>query len=366
MNLSVVDLFSGCGGLSAGFREAGFSIVAGAEILPKPLEVFAENFPDAVAIGEDLRRVEPIWLRERLKMAPGQLDVLIGGPPCQGWSKNTPASKRRLDDERNSLMLRYLDFARAFMPKALLIENVAETIKAYESSASELMIEQLENLGYTANLCREIATDYGVPQRRRRAIIVASLGGLPPMPRIGLPAKADGAETTVWEAISDLPPLAIGEESNTYAAAPENAYQKWCREGSPPLTAHFARKLTENQMRRVRHLPPGSGAALKDLPADVRPKMGYSGAYGRLWADQPARTITKWVFHPGSGRFLHPYDDRVITIREAARLQGFPDWFKFSGTYIQQAHMVGEAVPPLMAYAWALGFREALTEKAIA
>jgi DNA (cytosine-5)-methyltransferase 1 len=358
---TVVDLFSGCGGLSAGFAQAGFKVLAGAEILPRPIEAFALNFPDALPIAGDLRRgVEPNWLREHLKLKAGELDMLVGGPPCQGWSKNTPASKRTLDDERNGLMLRYLDFVQAFRPKGVLIENVAEAINAYGATASELMIERLESLGYTAKLYREVATDYGVPQRRRRAIIVAVSDGATPVPHIDQPAKSDGTETTVWEAISDLPTLTIGQSSSKYASSAKTAYQRWARRGPAELTAHYARKLTENQMRRVRHLPPGSGAGIKDLPDHVRPKMGYSGAYGRLFADQPARTITKWVFHPGSGRFLHPFDNRVITIREAARLQGFPDWFRFVGSYIEQAHMVGEAVPPLMAYCWAVGFNETL------
>lgn len=110
---------------------------------------------------------------------------------------------------------------------------------------------------------------------------------------------------------------------------------------------HVARKLTPVQLKRIQNLGPGE--SIKHLPAEMRPAKGYSGAYGRLVANEPARTITRWVFHPGSGRFIHPHDDRVITIREAARLQSFPDSFVFKGTYIQKSHQVGESVPPLLA-----------------
>lgn len=134
---------------------------------------------------------------------------------------------------------------------------------------------------------------------------------------------------------------------------PETEYQALMRSGSGLLFDHVARPLRKTQLERVKHLEPGKGEGYKSLPIHLRPRNGYSGAYGRLIPNEPARTITRWVFHPGSGRYYHPFDNRVITIREAGRLQSFPDWFVFEGSYIQKSHQVGEAVPPLLAQAFA-------------
>lgn len=354
---TVVDLFCGCGGLSTGFRLAGFRVLAGAEWNARPLATFAANFPDALAIEGDLSLVDPEWLRQRVGLKHGQLDVLIGGPPCQGWSKNVPARLRSRDDPRNSLMARFVDFVQDLRPAFVLIENVAEMQRAYASGPSELLLCRLGELGYATRQDRRVAADFGVPQRRRRTFIVAARGGGEvPAPVKDLPGFP--AEVSAWAAMSDLPSLAAGARAETYRCAPQNAFQRWARRDATALTDHDARPLRPRQLERVRALPPGSGAGAKDLPPHLRPRMSYSGAYARLWPDQPARTITKWVFHPGSGRFFHPFDDRTVTIREAARLQGFPDDFRFAGSFVERSHMIGEAVPPLLALAYANGILE--------
>jgi len=152
----------------------------------------------------------------------------------------------------------------------------------------------------------------------------------------------------VWEAIGDLPSLCHGEgtDSTPYARKAFSEFQREVRNGNTAVRNHSARKLQPVQFARLSSIQPGQG--LRDLPAEIRPRSGYSGAYGRLTKDMIAPTITRWVFHPGSGRFGHPVDPRVITIREAARLQGFPDHLNLIGTYTQQAGQVGNAVPPLL------------------
>jgi DNA (cytosine-5)-methyltransferase 1 len=346
---TVVDLFSGCGGLSAGFRRAGFAVRLGAERDPVPLATFARNFPEAVALPADLAVTDPAALLAAARLRRGRVDCLVGGPPCQGWSKNVPARERSADDPRNALMRRFLAFVAHLRPRAVVIENVAEMTRAYDAATADHLLDRLAALGYDATAVRLNAAEFGVPQLRRRSFFLAvERGGVLPEPR-----RCDGPPVTVDQAIDDLPPLAAGagESPCGYGSQPTSAYQKLVRRDDGTVTEHVARALRPRQLARVRAIPPGSGGGKEALPDDLRPRMAYSGGYARLYPDQPARTITRWVFHPGSGRFFHPWQDRVVTIREAARLQGFPDDFVFCGRYIQNAHMVGEAVPPLLAAA---------------
>jgi DNA (cytosine-5)-methyltransferase 1 len=359
--MQIVDLFCGSGGLSCGFAQEGFNIFAGIDLNSIALKTYSTNFPNAKTIRADLNKIKPDLLRKELNLAEGELACLIGGPPCQGFSKNVPAANRQLNDPRNILMQVFLDYVKEFKPQVVVIENVAEIVNAYNQAISSQIISQLNELNYYAHVKILNAADYGVPQLRRRAIFLASRKGLINFPApthhtksSQLPLKLFDDDllpyTTVWEALSDLPSLEAGQgiEPMEYAKEPSSNYQNWIRNNSKIVYDHIARQLTSIQLERVNSL--AEGQSMSNLPEHLKPKQGYSGAYGRLFPQEPARTITRWVFHPGSGRFYHPFDNRVITIREAARLQSFPDWFKFEGTYIQKSHQVGEAVPPLLAH----------------
>ena len=360
MGYSIIDLFCGCGGLSCGFVQEGFDILAGVDFYKPSLETFAVNFPGAMTFQEDITSLRPEALRERMALKRGELDCLIGGPPCQGFSKNVPATQRSMNDPRNILMRVFLNFVREFQPKVLLIENVSEVVNAYEQSISRYILAELCSMGYQVKLQTLNAAQYGVPQLRRRAFFLASRcnGIFFPAPTHDAliktpqhsPICAEPMQpfVSVWNAIRDLPSMKAGEGQPFCAYTEQNtsAFLWEVRGKQNEVSDHQARSLTQIQMERIACL--GEGQGLKDLPDHLRPKSGYSGAYARLFPDEPARTITRWVFHPGSGRFVHPYDNRVITIREAARLQGFPDWFFFTGSYIQKSHQVGEAVPPLL------------------
>lgn len=284
-----------------------------------------------------------------------------------------PARHRYLDDPKNRLVLTFLELVKALKPKVVLLENVAEIVNAYEQAYTSEVLDVLEHLGYEVKSTRLLAADYGVPQLRRRAFFFANRIGAPvqiPEPTHLAPGKDPGLfnwntakpYVTVWEAIGDLPSLKAGEgqSPSEYRSAPKTEYQQFMRNGSRRLYDHIARALTEPQLERVRHLKPGMGEGIEALPKHLRPRTGYSGAYARLRPDELARTITRWVFHPGSGRYYHPFDNRVITIREAARLQSFPDRFIFEGTYVQKASQVGEAVPPLLSQAFAREARAVL------
>jgi DNA (cytosine-5)-methyltransferase 1 len=372
--LKVIDLFCGCGGISAGFKNEGFDVLLGADINPHALGTFRRNFPKAKTVEADLSEVDPKELLSNLELKPGQLDALVGGPPCQGFSKNVPARNRYHGDPRNQLLLTYIEFVKVFKPKFVVIENVAEMMNGFEGAYTEEIIGSLEEFGYKVESERLLAADYGVPQLRRRAFFFANRIGVPvtvPAVRRLAPKEEPSLFTkelpsgyvNVWDAIGDLPSLRDGEGDNPcgYAKKPASDYQRLMRTKSEKVHDHVARKLTDPQLERVKYLRPGMGEGVDALPKHLRPRSGYSGAYARLIPDEPARTITRWVFHPGSGRFYHPYDYRVITIREAARLQSFPDWFVFEGTYIQKSHQVGEAVPPLLAQAFAAEIAKALS-----
>jgi DNA (cytosine-5)-methyltransferase 1 len=293
---------------------------------------------------------------EDLGLKSEQLDCLVGGPPCQGFSKNIPASYRFLDDPRNHLFKDFLAFAEVLRPKIIVMENVAEIYNAYDGTVRDDIVTRLENLGYRVTVQIIFAPDYGVPQRRRRCFFFATrLGCAPQIPEPShRPTKTTDLFGTTpgylsaWSAIADLPPLKNGEgyEPMAYLEPAQNEYQHLMRQDSSQLYDHITRELRPRQYTRIASLQPGQG--IKDLPYDLRPKSGYSGAYGRLDFEMVAPTITRWFFHPGSGRFCHPRDIRLMTIREAARLQSFSDDFRFTGTYIEKSHQVGNAVPPLL------------------
>jgi DNA (cytosine-5)-methyltransferase 1 len=325
---------------------AGFRVLAGVDLEPRYMATFAHNFPEAHSLRLDLSETPPSELMERLGIDRGELTLIAGGPPCQGFSKNVPRRQRYLDSPNNRLVKTFLDYCESLRPQLILMENVAEMKNSFNQSYTDEILSRLRDAGYTVTAGVLNAADYGVPQRRRRAFFIASRAGI----KLEFPRPTHTPQhVTVWDAIGDLPPLKHGEGKHVceYASEPFSDFQRLMRKGSTAVTNHVARKLSPTQYERLASILPGQGLA--DLPKHLRPKSGYSGAYGRLTKDMVAPTITRWVFHPGSGRWGHPVDTRILTIREAARIQGFPDNFEFVGTYIQQAGQVGNAVPPLLA-----------------
>jgi len=353
---TAIDLFCGCGGLSWGLQKSGFRILAGVDCWRAALSTFKLNHPDAETVEADLTVLEPNALMTSLGLTAGSLDCLVGGPPCQGFSKNVPAAYRFLADPRNQLYKVFIKFVEEFLPSTVIMENVAEIHNAYKGSVREEVREKLEELGYFVDIKVLFAPDFGIPQKRRRCFFLASREAELFLPE---PSQNNDEDTlpfeglrsmpiSAWQAISDLPSLDNGEgyEPMAYRIKPDNPYQEEMRKDSEELYDHITRKLKEKQFERFSSLKPGE--SMRDLPKRLQTKSGYSGAYGRLDESMLSPTITRWVFHPGSGRFGHPKDVRLITIREAARLQSFSDDFRFTGKYIEKSHQVGNAVPPLM------------------
>lgn len=352
-----IDLFCGCGGISEGMRSCGLTPIVGVDIEKKYICTYEANFPQTKAIIADLSTLAPQNFCKKFSIAPESVDIVVGGPPCQGFSKNTPRSMRTLDSDNNRLILTFLNYCEFFKPKLILMENVAEMKNGFEQSYTEEIVTRLSSLGYNVNHSVLNAADYGVPQLRRRAFFIASRVNAK---RLKFPSKQyfPASEClslidkkkyiTVWEAIGDLPSLKHGEGENLagYAVAAFSDYQKKMRNKDNVVKNHIARQLKPLQYARLAALNPGQ--SLKDLPKELQVKGGYSGAYGRLTKEMVCRTITRWVFHPGSGRWGHPVDVRTLSIREVARIQGFKDSFEFIGSYTQQASQLGNAVPPLL------------------
>lgn len=353
-----VDLFCGCGGISAGIEMAGYEVSVGVDVEEKYLCTFNHNFPSAISLNKSVTDIHPSDISRLSNIVPGQLDLLVGGPPCQGFSKNVPRRYRYLDDPKNLLVKSFLQYAEFLKPSIILMENVAEMKNGFQGQYTDEVISRLTEEGYTVTHGVLNAADYGVPQRRRRAFFMANRLGLQftiprsthlPKPKTPLLITVP-THVSVWEAISDLPSIehGMGELITAYATEAVSDYQHRVRNANGFVSNHVARSLKEIQYARLASLQPGQGH--KDLPVELKVRSGYSGAYGRLTKDMIAPTITRWVFHPGSGRYGHPVDTRVISIREVARLQGFSDSFEFIGSYLQQAGQLGNAVPPLMVY----------------
>lgn len=369
MVYTVIDLFAGAGGLTTGFHLAGFQTICAIDEKAKALATFKYNYPQTkFVLANDIRTVNAKELRLALQLDPEELIALIGGPPCQGFSRNIPAGYRYLQEPRNQLYKTFLEFVKEFKPLYVVMENVPEILKAYGGTVREEITLQLERMGYGVTSASLNAANYGVPQTRARAFFMGCLNSVAPtLPepthygdirslkpkensiQLNLLQPIASPIVTVRDAIGDLPVLEAGQEytAEAYICEPQTNYQMLLRSGSNQLINHIARELSPIQMSRARALKEGQDA--RDLPLELAPKKHYSGAYGRLYWDKPARTITRWVFHPGSGRFFHPTQDRTITIREAARLHSYPDKFHFLGSYTEMADQIGESVPPLLA-----------------
>ena len=338
---NVLDLFCGCGGMSWGLSKKGFNIVAGFDIWDVALKTYQHNHKNAKAVNLDIANADPIDTLNKIGVDPNSIDVIIGGPPCQGFSKNTPASWRFLEDPKNQLYKAYLRFVKALNPKVVIIENVAEIYNAFGGVVREEIINTLQAWGYNVNVKIINMSLYGIPQKRRRCFFFAS--------RVGTPAFPKESKNTItgWDAISDLPVVKQGEgfDGMPYIFEATNEYQRHMRKNSTALYNHIANVMKPIQTARIASIGPGQG--LKDMPVELQVNGGYSGAYGRLDYTSVAPTITRWVFHIGSGRFAHPREVRGLTMREAARIQSFSDDFHFVGSRNDQAGQIGNAVPPL-------------------
>lgn len=387
--LTHIDLFAGAGGLSEGLTEAGFHCLFANEIKPQYATTFALNHIGAKVSIEDIRGIDAATIRKELNLEKGQLDLLAGGPPCQGFSINAPI--RSAEDARNHLFKEFLRFVAEFQPRAVLIENVPGLVSFEKGATLHAIINSLNDLGYGVGVNILGAAYYGVPQMRWRTIIIGTRGAeLPPeafpTPLYHAPIKPnfttkfDGKSlvkvpspesenhfTTVEQAIGDLPPLACGEKgepTKDYICEPLCEYQRRARVGSVGVLNHEAPMLSKINRERLKYIQPGGNWT--DIPENLLPegmkrarRSDHTMRYGRPRPDALASTILTKC-DPHWGAYFHYAQDRSFTVREAARIQSFPDHYHFHGNLAEQYAQVGNAVPPMLARAIGLSIKSIL------
>lgn len=341
MRPTAIDLFAGVGGLSLGFQMAGFNIVLANEQDQSIADAYMRNKPETEMLIGDITKIP---MRETFSPLSGKITAVIGGPPCQGFSQK--GQRKSINDPRNYLFRSYFEVVKIVRPEFFVIENVPNLLTTENGVFKDEIIELFSEIGYRVSCGVLCAADFGVPQDRHRTIII---GTLQPAP-ISLP-EPNGIHTTVWDAISDLSYLESGEglEIQEYRYPPQSPYQEMLRTDSDLLYNHIATKHSEVTLKRLQMIPPEGDKC--SLPEDQLTKSIYSGTWCRMKKNGIARTITTRYDTPSSGEFTHPYLDRAITTREAARIQSFPDTFHFYGTKSSKMKQVGNAVPPLLAKA---------------
>jgi DNA (cytosine-5)-methyltransferase 1 len=344
---TVIDLFSGAGGTGLGFQRAGFDIVGAVEIDPYASETYEKNLHVNVK-RVDIRELSPQAFRRELELDLGELDVLVGCPPCQGFSRMR--NHKGVEDGRNDLVLRYLEYVEAFMPRFAVFENVPGLIRTeHGRKFYRLLIEGLIRLGYGLTEREEDIADYGIAQHRKRVVVIAGRDRekpLFPKQTHGKPGTQEIAEglyrpwLTVWDVVGNnkYPSLKAGENGEQTGKYPN----------------HIAPVITESRVLEFIKMVPHDGGGRKDVEKRFWLQChlthdGHADVYGRLAWHRPANTITAGCTNLSKGRFVHPEQDRSLTAREAAALQGFPDDYVFYGGNF--ASQIGNAVPPPLAYA---------------
>ncbi len=333
---TAIDLFSGCGGLTRGLRDADFRVLACAEIRPEARETYALNHPETV-IYEDVRTMAGMEVLTQIGLSKGDVDLLAACPPCQGFSSIRTRNREVSTDPRNELIFEVMRLVEELLPKCVLIENVPRLLK---DSRVESFKEGLGNLGYSFASGVLDAQDFGVPQRRKRMILICSRVG-----EIDMPEAMPHLKKTVRDAIGALP-------------SPGSAHKR-------PMH-RMRQKFTDKVIERISHVAANRFELPKHLVLECHRNYpnGFRDVYGRISWDRVSPTITRFSHNPSKGRFLHPEENRGLTLYEAMILQGFPRSYKFPLKFGigKISSMIGEALPPPLALAQARHIRKRLEE----
>lgn len=346
MNKTLIDLFSGCGGVTQGFKNQGYKALAAVELDPIIAQTYRQNHPDVVLYEKDIRKIDPAEVKAKINIKENELTVLSACAPCQPFSRQNKTAK---EDDRTKLILEVLPFVKVFRPKFIIMENVPGLNKGKNKAFLDEFITALrDNYEYKVFGPYIVdAVNYGVPQFRKRLILLCSRQDIqlsvPPTTHVSpKEAKAKGKENwrTVKDAFTSIPKLASGQKSKT-----------------DPM--HKARNHSPLNLERLRHTPKNGGSR-RDLPERLqlachknKKNVGYNDVYGRMDFRKPANTLTTGCTNITKGRYAHPTANRAITLREAARLQTFPDTYIFSGSQDQISTQIGNAVPVRLAEVFA-------------
>ena len=337
--LNIIDLFCGAGGLSYGFQEAGFNVLLGIDNDKAAVNTFKKNHNGSRVICGDITQ---ITYSKDIKplISDEEIDVIVGGPPCQGFSLSGP---RNFDDPRNKLYLSYVRLVKEIQPKAFIIENVPGLVRLFNGQVKDNIIKQFNLLGYDVQYKILCAADYGVSQNRRRVVFVGKKKSI--KKNFSYPEPHED-KVSCEMALSDLPPLEdyTGSEVQSYRAEAKNSYQRKMRLNSKELYNHVSAQHAQRVKDIISMVPDGGN--YKDLPEHLRKNNKFHVAWTRFCSSKPAPTIDT-----GHRHHFHYKYNRVPTVRECARIQSFPDSFHFVGNKTQQFRQVGNAVPPLMAKA---------------
>ena len=352
----VIDLFAGVGGLSYGFaHNENFEIIMANEYERDIATAYSLNHPAVKMLNCDIRDITEEQIREIL--GGQQIDLIVGGPPCQSYST---LGKRQMDD-RAHLFEEYCRILSIVKPRAFVFENVSGLLSMQGGRLIEVIKGEFRKLGYEVKSKLLNAADYGVPQYRERVILVGMRGEN----IFAYPEATHGEgllpHLTVSDAFSDLPVLKSGQGSSEYATAPQNSFQEFLRKNATSLQENVAPTNGAHLIRIMEALP--DGGSKDDLPEEIRPKSGYGNTYAKMWWKKPAPTVTRNFATPSSSRCVHPRDSRAMTTREGARLQSFPDDYKFYGSKSMKNLEIGNAVPPLLSIALAGQIEKVLREK---
>lgn len=348
--LKVIDLFCGCGGFSKGFQQAGFNIKFGIDMWKDATVTYKYNFPSAVVLNEDITKITGQTILDMTGINSNDVDIIIGGPPCQGFSVS---GKRMLDDERNKLYKSYVELVAELQPKVFVMENVPGLVRLFKGQVAKQVIDDFSAVGYDVNMKILSADNYGVPQQRKRVFFVGiNKKKIVNFDRYTYPVPFRGQGTsrpawTCWDAISDLDfvpdDVSLGDDIS-YELPVKSEYQKEMRVGSKTIFNHSI-TIHKQQTKDIIAMVP-DGGNYKDLPQDLWNTRKVHIAWTRMNSKKPCFTIDT-----GHNHHFHYRANRVPTVRESARIQSFPDVFKFIGIKTSQLKQVGNAVPPLLAKA---------------
>jgi DNA (cytosine-5)-methyltransferase 1 len=340
LNLKVLDLFAGVGGFSSGFEQAGFTIAAAVELDTSIADSLQKNHKNTKVYNRNISNIEPSIIKKDI----GNIDVIIGGPPCQGFSLR--GKRKGLDDNRNFLFKKFIEYVEFFKPQYFVMENVPAILTDQNGYFKDQIIKSFNDLGYKTDVQVLNSINFGVPQNRKRAFFLGKLNDT-----VKLPAKTikDDETVTVWDAISDLAYLdsSQGEFEASYKCKAQSNYQQNRRKNSKKLYNHKATNHSKVALDRLKRIPPECGKEY--LKEKISSTFGQT--WGRLEKNKPSPTIITRFDTPSNGKNSHPFLHRAITPREAARIQSFDDDFIFYGNKTSVIKQIGNAVPPLMAKA---------------
>lgn len=347
--LVAIDLFCGCGGFSYGFQQAGFDMALGIDMWKDATVTYKHNLPSAYVINDDITNVSATDLLNKINIRAEDIDVIIGGPPCQGFSVS---GKRMIDDPRNKLYKSFVGLVDEIRPKVFVMENVPGLIRLFGGKVKEEVLHDFSSLGYRVKVQQLSSDNYGVPQQRKRVFFVGiNENKISDDVEFDFPVARFGNKTnpavTCKEAISDLDfvpdDISLGEDIS-YKLPAQSDYQKLMRKGSKSIKNHSI-TIHKEQTKQIISMVP-DGGNYKDLPIELQSTRKVHIAWTRMNSEKPCFTIDT-----GHNHHFHYKANRVPTVRESARMQSFPDRFEFIGIKTSQLKQVGNAVPPLMAEA---------------